>query len=348
MIGRLYTQDQYQEFTLPYDKGKIMQLEKLTDQILQGYLINRDEALKLVEYPLEQLRISAKKITGHFFKEKIELCCISNGKCGNCTENCKFCSQSRRFDTKVGISRLKTVDEFFKEAKYNNDHGVHRFSIVTSGLRLPPNEIREVGKAYKKISSELKIRCCGSLGLINADEMRYLKSCGLTRYHNNLETSKRFFPQVCTTHTYDQKLQTLSAAHDAGLEVCSGCIIGMGETFEDRCDIAFTLRSVGAVSTPINILNPIKGTPFEDRPLLGEEEIEHTIALFRHIMPRTVLRTAGGRLLIKKFYKKLFDFGINAEITGDMLTTEGLSIQQDISDAIASKRIVSRIDSPEH
>ena len=213
---------------------------------------------------------------------------------------------------------------------------------------MPPNEIREVGKAYKKISSELKIRCCGSLGLIDADEMHYLKSCGLTRYHNNLETSRRFFPQVCTTHTYDQKLQTLNAAHNAGLEVCSGCIIGMGETFEDRCDIAFTLRSVGAVSTPINILTPIKGTPFEDRPLLGEEEIERTIALFRHIMPRTVLRTAGGRLLIKNFYKKLFDFGINAEITGDMLTTEGLSIQQDISDAIASKRIVSRIDSPEH
>lgn len=324
-----------------------MQLEKLTDLILDGYLINRDEALELLNLPLEQLRVSAKKITGHFFKEKVELCCISNGKCGNCTENCKFCSQSRRFDTKIGVSRLKSVDEFFAEAKYNNDHGVHRFSIVTSGLRLPANEVRQVGEAYKKISSELKIRCCGSFGLISKDELQYLKDCGLTRFHNNLETSRRYFPEVCTTHTYDQKLATLKNAHDVGLEVCSGCIIGMGETYEDRIDIALTLRDVGAVSTPINILNPIKGTPFEGRPVLAEEEIERSIALFRHIMPRTVLRTAGGRLLIKKFYTKLFDFGINAEITGDMLTTAGISIAQDISDAVASRRVVSRIDAPE-
>lgn len=324
-----------------------MQLSDLTQKILDGYLITRDEAVELIDAPLEDLRVSASTITRHFFKEKVELCCISNGKCGNCTENCKFCSQSRRFDTSVGVSRLKTVDEFFAEAKFNNDHGVHRFSIVTSGLRLPPNEIRQVGEAYKKIRSELNIRCCGSLGLISGDELKYLKECGLTRFHNNLETSRRYFPEVCTTHTYDQKLEVLRNAHAAGLEVCSGCIIGMGESYEDRIDIALTLREVGAVSTPINILNPIKGTPFEGRPVLGEEEIERSVALFRHIMPRTVLRTAGGRLLIKKFYTKLFDFGINAEITGNMLTTQGLSIQQDISDAVASHKIVSRIDSPE-
>ena len=323
-----------------------MKVSDLTAKIIGGALIDRDEARFLLSAPLEDLRVSTKAITSHFFKEKVELCCISNGKCGNCTENCKFCSQSRRFDTKIGQSRLKSVEEFFAEAKYNSDRGVHRFSIVTSGLRLPPSEVKAVGEAYKKISSELKIRCCGSLGLLSYDELVYLKSCGLTRFHNNLETSRRFFPQICTTHSYDQKLETLRSAHQAGLEVCSGCIIGMGETFEDRLDIAFTLREVGTVSTPINILNPIKGTPLEDRPVLGEEEIERTVALFRHILPRTVLRTAGGRLLIKKFYKKLFDFGINAEITGDMLTTQGLTIAQDISDAIALNKEVTRIDAP--
>ncbi len=324
-----------------------MRLNELTSKILDGYLITREEAQKLLHADLEDLRQSAKKITERFFKEKVELCCISNGKCGNCTENCKFCSQSRRFDTAIGKSRLKSVDEFFAEAKYNNDRGVHRFSIVTSGLRLPPAEVKQVGEAYKLISSKLKIRCCGSLGLLSKDELKYLKDCGLTRFHNNLETSRRFFPQICTTHTYDQKLETLRNAHDVGLEVCSGCIIGMGENFDDRIDIAFTLRDVGSVSTPINILNPIKGTPLEDRPILGEEEIERTVALFRHILPRTVLRTAGGRLLIKNFYTKLFDFGINAEITGDMLTTKGLSIATDISDAIASQKVVDRIDAPE-
>ncbi len=324
-----------------------MRLNDLTSKILDGGMIDRDEANFLLTVPLEELRQSAKAITGRFFKEKVELCCISNGKCGNCTENCKFCSQSRRFDTDIGQSRLKSVDEFLAEAKYNNDRGVHRFSIVTSGLRLPPNEVRQVGEAYRKISSELKIRCCGSLGLLSRDELKYLKDCGLTRFHNNLETSRRFFPQICTTHTYDQKLETLRNAHEVGLEVCSGCIIGMGEDFSDRIDIAFTLRDVGSVSTPINILNPIKGTPLENRPILGEEEIERTVALFRHILPRTVLRTAGGRLLIRDFYTKLFDFGINAEITGDMLTTKGLTIASDISDAIAAQKIVQRIDAPE-
>jgi biotin synthase len=324
-----------------------MRLNDLTSKILDGGMITREEAEFLLDQPLEDLRQSAKAITSRFFKEKVELCCISNGKCGGCTEDCKFCAQSRRFDTAVGKGRLKTVDEFFAEAKYNNDRGVHRFSIVTSGPRLSPSEVKLVGEAYKKISSELKISCCGSLGLLSRDQLQYLKDCGLTRFHNNLETSRRFFPQICTTHTYDQKLETLRAARDVGLDVCSGCIIGMGENFEDRIDIAFTLREVGSVSTPINILNPIKGTPLENRPILGEEEIERTVALFRHILPHTVLRTAGGRLLIRDFYTKLFDFGINAEITGDMLTTKGLTIASDISDAVAAKKIVCRIDRPE-
>lgn len=316
-----------------------MKLAELTNKIIhENYLISEDQALELVKEPLEVLRRSAKAITSAFFKDKVELCCISNSKGGGCSEDCKFCSQSRHFQTEARRTPLKNSEEHFKEALYNSERGVHRFSVVTAGIRLAPKEIREIGEAYKKISSKLEIKCCGSLGLLSYEDLVYLKSCGLTRFHNNLETSRRFFPQICTTHSYDDKLNTLKNARRAGLELCSGCIIGMGETYADRIDLALDLRELGVVSTPINILNPLKGTPLEHREVPGEEEIERSIAIFRHILPHTVLRTAGGRLLIKDFYIKLFDFGINAEITGDMLTTKGLDIQSDKRDLEACGR----------
>ncbi|MBQ9273534.1 MAG: biotin synthase BioB [Succinivibrio sp.] len=322
-----------------------MQIDHITEHILKGGAITREEAWLLLKLPLEELRVSAKRLTEEFFQDKVELCCISNGKCGGCGEDCKFCSQSRHYHTDIAQAPLKSVEEFFAEARHNYERGVHRFSIVTAGEKLSKKEIRQIGEAYRKISGTFKIQCCGSLGLLDKEDLSYLRECGLTRFHNNLETSRRFFPQICTTHTFEQKVETLKVAGACGLELCSGCIIGMGESYEDRIDLAFTLRDLGVVSTPINILNPIAGTPLEHQSPLGEEEIERSIALFRHILPHTVLRTAGGRLLIKNFYTKLFDFGINAEITGDMLTTRGLSIQQDVSDVIASGRIPALIKS---
>uniref|UniRef100_UPI00402A9F54 biotin synthase BioB n=1 Tax=Succinivibrio sp. TaxID=2053619 RepID=UPI00402A9F54 len=321
-----------------------MQLKDLADKIIDGYEITKEEALELYDAPLDELRESASKITSHFFKEAIELCCISNGKCGKCSENCKFCSQSRYYNTEIQQSVLKSVDEFFKEAQANDKRGVHRFSIVTAGVRLSKAELKTIAQAYKKISSELKISCCGSLGLLDYDDFVMLKESGLKRYHNNLETSPNFFKEICTTHTMKQKEDTIALAKKAGLEICSGCILGMGESVEDRVDIALELRKLQVDSTPINILNPIKGTPLENRPTVHPDEVRRTIALFRHVLPKTVLRLAGGRLIIQKYFTDLYKYGINAEITGDMLTTAGLTVADDISAAISNQKILTKIE----
>lgn len=321
-----------------------MQLKDLADKIIDGYEITKEEALELYDAPLDELRESASKITSHFFKEAIELCCISNGKCGKCSENCKFCSQSRYYNTEIQQSVLKSVDEFFKEAQANDKRGVHRFSIVTAGVRLSKTELKTIAQAYKKISSELKISCCGSLGLLDYDDFVMLKESGLKRYHNNLETSPNFFKEICTTHTMKQKEDTIALAKKAGLEICSGCILGMGESVEDRVDIALELRKLQVDSTPINILNPIKGTPLENRPTVHPDEVRRTIALFRHVLPKTVLRLAGGRLIIQKYFTDLYKYGINAEITGDMLTTAGLTVADDISAAISNQKILTKIE----
>ncbi len=321
-----------------------MQLKDLADKIIDGYEITKEEALELYDAPLDELKESASKITSHFFKEAIELCCISNGKCGKCSENCKFCSQSRYYNTEIQQSVLKSVDEFFKEAQANDKRGVHRFSIVTAGVRLSKAELKTIAQAYKKISSELKISCCGSLGLLDYDDFVMLKESGLKRYHNNLETSPNFFKEICTTHTMKQKEDTIALAKKAGLEICSGCILGMGESVEDRVDIALELRKLQVDSTPINILNPIKGTPLENRPTVHPDEVRRTIALFRHVLPKTVLRLAGGRLIIQKYFTDLYKYGINAEITGDMLTTEGLTVADDISAAISNQKILTKIE----
>lgn len=321
-----------------------MQLKDLADKIIDGYEITKEEALELYDAPLDELMESASKITSHFFKEAIELCCISNGKCGKCSENCKFCSQSRYYNTEIQQSVLKSVDEFFKEAQANDKRGVHRFSIVTAGVRLSKAELKTIAQAYKKISSELKISCCGSLGLLDYDDFVMLKESGLKRYHNNLETSPNFFKEICTTHTMKQKEDTIALAKKAGLEICSGCILGMGESVEDRVDIALELRKLQVDSTPINILNPIKGTPLENRPTVHPDEVRRTIALFRHVLPKTVLRLAGGRLIIQKYFTDLYKYGINAEITGDMLTTAGLTVADDISAAIGNQKILTKIE----
>lgn len=321
-----------------------MQLKDLADKIIDGYEITKEEALELYDAPLEELKESASKITSHFFKEAIELCCISNGKCGKCSENCKFCSQSRYYNTEIQQSVLKSVDEFFKEAQANDRRGVHRFSIVTAGVRLSKAELKTIAQAYKKITSELKISCCGSLGLLDYDDFVMLKEAGLKRYHNNLETSPNFFKEICTTHTMKQKEDTIALAKKAGLEICSGCILGMGESVEDRVDIALELRKLQVDSTPINILNPIKGTPLENRPTVHPDEVRRTIALFRHVLPKTVLRLAGGRLIIQKYFTDLYKYGINAEITGDMLTTVGLTVADDISAAIRNQKILTKIE----
>ena len=320
-----------------------MQLNDLADKVINGYQVTKEEAIELYNAPLEQLKQSAKKITEHFFSNALEFCCISNGKCGKCSEDCKFCSQSRFYQTDIQSAPLKTVDEFYEEASANASKKIHRFSIVTAGVRLSKSEVDVIAKSFDKISHNLNIDCCGSFGLLDYEDFVKLRQSGMTRYHCNVETSENFFKEICTTHTMEQKKKAIDLAKKAGLQICSGCILGMGESVEDRVDIALELKAIGVDSTPINILNPIKGTPLENQEPISEEDIKRSIAVFRHILPKVVLRLAGGRLRIQNFFTELYDYGINAQITGDMLTTLGITVANDISAAISSHKVLQEI-----
>ncbi|MGL5642330.1 MAG: biotin synthase BioB, partial [Paraclostridium sp.] len=257
-------------------------------------------------------------------------CSIVNGKSGKCSEDCKFCSQSAFHKTNIDIYPLLSQEQFVNDAKYHFEKGVKRYSIVTSGRKLESKDLKNVCKSYRSIKNEVGIKVCASHGLLDKDELKQLKLSGVERYHNNLETSRNFFNKICTTHTYEDKIKTIKAAQNVGLEVCSGGIIGLGESEIDRIDMAFELRDLNIKSIPINVLNYIEGTNIKLERPITEEAFLKTIAIFRFINPNSYIRLAGGRNLLTNYGKLAFEGGANATITGDLLTTCGNNIDNDI------------------
>lgn len=299
------------------------------EKILAGEKMNRSGVEELLIMPLEELCEAANQIRETLNGNVLDTCLILNGKSGLCTENCKYCSQARGHKTGVEEYSLLTVDRIVEEGLQTAEQGVDRFSVVTSGVRVSDAEIDVLCRAYSKIREESDIQLCASHGLINHEQFLRLKEAGITRIHNNLETSRRYFPHVCTTHTYDDKIKTIRDAQKAGLEICSGGIIGMGEEMSDRLDMAFELRDLGVESIPVNVLMAIPGTPLQDQPLLPEDEILRTIALFRFINPTANIRLAGGRNSMTDCGRLALHAGANASITGNMLTTSGNTVKQD-------------------
>ncbi|WP_085833466.1 biotin synthase BioB [Clostridium merdae] len=299
------------------------------EKILAGEKINRSGVEELLIMPLEELCEAANQIRETLNGNVLDTCLILNGKSGLCTENCRYCSQARGHKTGVEEYSLLTVDRIVEEGLQTAEQGVDRFSVVTSGVRVSDAEIDVLCRAYSKIREESDIQLCASHGLINHEQFLRLKEAGITRIHNNLETSRRYFPHVCTTHTYDDKIKTIRDAQKAGLEICSGGIIGMGEEMSDRLDMAFELRDLGVESIPVNVLMAIPGTPLQDQPLLPEDEILRTIALFRFINPTANIRLAGGRNSMTDCGRLALHAGANASITGNMLTTSGNTVKQD-------------------
>ena len=305
-------------------------LKKLTNKIIdERYHISKNEATELLKTDLKALSYCAEQIRKKFCDSKFDMCSIINGKSGKCSENCKFCAQSAHYKTNIKEYSLLDTDSIFNVAKHNWNKKVKRFSIVTSGKKLTDEEIELVCKTYEKIKKECNIMLCASMGFLTKQQFIKLKKSGISRYHCNLETSRNFFPNICTTHTYDDKINVINIAKKVGLEICSGGIFGMGETFQDRIDMFFELYNLGVKSVPINILNPIKNTPFENNKILSQEEVLRTVAIARFILPDAFIRLAGGRLLFKDKGVSLFSSGANATITGDMLTTNGTSIDED-------------------
>lgn len=307
-----------------------MNLNELTDQVLKGKQISREEALFLYEQNLSELCENADKIRRYFCSNQFDICTIINAKSGSCSENCRFCAQSAHNHTGIASYPLLSKEKIIAQAKVNQEQGVLRYSIVTSGKRLSDAEVEEMCETIREIREKVGISVCVSFGLLNEQQFCKLKAAGVTRVHNNLETSRRNFPNICTTHTFEDKVQAIRFAQAAGLSVCSGGIMGIGETVEDRIDMAFSLRELAIKSVPVNLLNPIPGTPLERNRKLTEEELCRIIAVYRYILPKASIRLAGGRGMIPDKGKRCFVSGANAAISGDMLTTAGITVKTDM------------------
>lgn len=290
------------------------------------------EYLDLYNESLADLVEIASKITKTNFANKMDFCSLISAKTGKCSQNCKYCAQSSHYRTSIETHPLVSVDEVRKSAQSAKKAGASRFAIVTSG-RLPNDqELPIMAEMIEAIENE-GLRSCASLGIMKKDQMQTLKDAGMKRYHHNINTCKSYHDEVCTTHSYQDRIDTVNLARDLGLEVCCGVILGMGETRQQRIEMAVEMEAIAPESAPINLLDPIPGTPFESfQNKIDEEEILKTLAIFRIIMPNISLRYAGGRIkrLSYEGQKKGIIAGMDSILIGNLLTTIGATPEDDL------------------
>ena len=277
-----------------------------------------------------ELIAAADKLRHQMHGDRFDLCSIINAKSGKCSEDCRFCAQSAHYDTEITTYDVINTDEALVQARDNDDHLVERISLVTAGRSVSLNELPSFGMIYRQIKENTELRCCASMGMLTEEKAELLRSYGVERYHCNLEASRSFFPEVCSTHTWDEKVATINIARNAGMDVCSGGIFGMGETLAQRIELAFELRELEILSIPINLLTPIENTPFAHFTPLAVEEVLTGIALFRLINPRAIVRLAGGRNQLGERQSSCFQAGANGAIVGNYLTTAGNSLEDDL------------------
>ncbi|MBP5695961.1 MAG: biotin synthase BioB [Treponema sp.] len=308
-------------------------VEELKEKIIAGdYKVNFDEALSLFSFEDSGLLFSAaNEIRMAKCPRKTSVCSIINAKQGNCGEDCKYCAQSCRWNTSCKTSGLIGIEEAVEKCRKALDFKVPRLSLVTAGRALIGKDFLHLLECFRAISRQCPgLKTCASLGIISYEQMVMLKEAGVVRYHHNLETSKEFFPNICTTHTWQERMDTLLAARKAGLELCCGGIIGLGESREDRLSLAFDLFALKPESIPLNILSPIKGTPLENAQALCKEEILRTISVFRFVLPDSTIRIAAGRKSLGANGRDAFLCGANALISGDLLTIPGSTNVDDL------------------
>lgn len=309
-------------------------LSQLTEKILAGNEISFAEALSLTGLPADQtyeLIHTAWRITRRLSLPGVELCSIINAKSGHCSEDCRFCAQSGRYRTDINTYPLLAESRVLESAREMESLGVKRFSLVISGRGPSRSDFSKVLKILRAIKRETGLTLCASLGIIDQEQAEQLAEAGVATYHHNLETSRSHFPSICTTHSYQERIDTIRAARSAGLEICCGGILFMGESWKDRVEFAFELKELQVDSVPLNILNPIKGTPLENLEPANPLDVLKAIAIFRIIMPRTRLRLAGGREpALRDLQPLAVPAGINGLMVGNYLTTSGRSIADDI------------------
>lgn len=309
----------------------MININEIEKRILRGGEITFEEALELINTDnTDELFDAANRIRKYFVKNKGDLCTIMNAKSGKCSEDCKYCAQSAHFKTGMQEYPVVCKEEALKLAVENEKNGAHRFSLVTSGKGMQGEDFKKIITIYDYINEKTSIKLCASHGIISYEQMMSLKESGVLRYHHNVETSREYYERICTTHTYQDRIDTIKNAKKAGLEVCSGGIIGLGESVEDRVEMAFELKNLNIMSIPINVLMPVKGTPLENLQPLSPLEILKTISVFRLINPKADIRYAGGRSKLGDMQKKGLEAGINGALTGNYLTTIGSNMEEDL------------------
>ena len=306
-------------------------MQTLAAEIIQGRRLTRlDDLTPLLQAGLEDLCAGADQIRKALRGAGYELCTIINARSGRCGEDCTFCAQSCHHQTQAQEYPFLEVEEIVRQGKRDEAAGVQRYSLVTAGRAVTGPELDQALAAYRRLREETGLGLCASFGFQSVEDFRRLMEAGVTRYHANLETSRRNFPNICTTHSYQDKIDNIRRAKQAGLQICSGGIVGLGETWEDRLELALDLAELEVDSIPLNLLTPIPGTPLERTPPLSVEEVRRIVAVFRYINPTAWIRMAAGRGRFADGGAILFRSGANSAITGDMLTTTGTNIAQDL------------------
>lgn len=310
-------------------------LKDLEELVKEGGELLFDQAMVLAEIPDEyeaELLKIAYEVRKHFCSNKVDLCSIVNARSGRCAEDCKFCAQSSRHAASIPSYPMKSANEIVVAARIAEERGAHRFCVVTSGERLAERDFETALEAISLIGRETGLRRCASLGTVTEERASMLKQVGLDRYHHNLETCRSYFESVCTTHTYDDKLETISNLKKVEIETCVGGLLNLGESPRQRIEFAFELKHVDPVSVPVNFLDPRPGTPLEGRPSISSAEAAKYLAIYRLILPKAYIRLAGGRLETFRDQPHLpFTAGANALLIGDLLTTKGADAKSDLT-----------------
>jgi biotin synthase len=310
-------------------------IKSTAGKVLSGGAIDRQEVSALAaagSSDLADLLAAANRIRQHFRGSSVDICSIVNAKSGACSEDCRYCAQSSHYATDAPVYPLIDVGRMAEAAKGARANGARRFCIVTSGRGIyDASDLRNIAKGIEQVRA-IGLSPCATLGTLDRGQLHYLKDSGLHRYHHNLETSREYFPKVCTTHTYDERIELLHHARDLGLSSCSGGILGMGETMQDRVSMAFTLRELDVDSVPINFLMPVPGTPLADVTPITPAEALHAIALFRFILPEKEIRVCGGRgSALGDMHPLIFLSGADGFMIGNYLTRTGLDPEEDLA-----------------
>lgn len=312
-----------------------MSILAMSDRVLAGGSLTAEEALGILQARGADLTLTlagAHRLRQHYFGDRIELCSIINAKSGRCAENCSFCAQSAHHRTAAPVYPLRTLEEIIAGARQAEAEGSHCYGIVTAGTRMRPGpDLDRILQAIRTIRATTGIEPSASLGILDEPTAEALATAGCITYHHNLETARSFFPSICTTHDYEEDVETIRIARRAGMKVCCGGIFGLGESLEQRMELAFTLRELEVDSVPLNFLNPVAGTPLETQADLTPLDCIRTIALFRYLLPQRRISVCGGREKnLRDFQSWIFMAGASGTMVGNYLTTTGRDRDADL------------------